>query len=120
MRDLPREVSIVSGTPIHDVAVVVGESDNVAVVKFGIDAGTKVILANGKSIRTAADIGAGHRFATLAIPGGDYVRQYDQPIGTSRGLAPGDPVTEDSMSNDIPVVRELPADLDESGTHVPA
>lgn len=100
-----------SEAPIAQVAIVVGESDNVAVVKFGIEAGTCVRLDNGTSIKTQAAIGPGHRFATTSIPAGELVRQYDQPIGTSLGLNPGDVVSEDSMSNDIPVVRDLPPGL---------
>ena len=68
-------------------------------------------LDNGTSIKTQAAIGPGHRFATTSIPDGELVRQYDQPIGTSLGLNPGDVVSEDSMSNDIPVVRDLPPGL---------
>ena len=37
--------------------------------------------------------------------------QYGQPIGTSRGIGEGDPITLQNMSNDVPVVRDLPADL---------
>ncbi len=49
------------------------------------------------------------------ISAGDYVYQYGQPIGTSRGIAAGEWVTHENMSNDVPVVRDLPEDL-----HTPA
>jgi len=100
-----------SALAIHDVAVVVGTRDNVAVVKFGVDAGTEVRLSSGETIRVKEAIGPGHRFAIDAIPAESLVRQYDQPIGTSNGLEPGDAITEQTMRNDIPVVRELPEDL---------
>ena len=32
--------------------------------------------------------------------------QYGQPIGTSRGIAEGDPITLRNMSNEVPVVRD--------------
>ena len=100
-----------NGASLDDIAIVVGETDNVAVVKFGVEAGTKVNLENGQSIEIRAEIGPGHRFAITPIPSGEFVRQYDQPIGTSKGLDAGDSVTEESMSNDIPLVRDLPPDL---------
>ena len=53
----------------------------------------------------------GNRLATREIPAGEFVRQYGQPIGTSRGIAEGDPVTPANMSNDVPVVRDLDPDL---------
>ena len=53
----------------------------------------------------------GNRFATRAIPAGEFVRQYGQPIGTSLGIAEGDPITHANMSNDVPVVRDLDPDL---------
>ena len=53
----------------------------------------------------------GNRFATRAIPAGEFVRQYGQPIGTSRGIAEGDAVTHANMSNDVPVVRDLDPEL---------
>ncbi len=56
----------------------------------------------------------GNRFATRAIPAGEFVRQYGQPIGTSRGIDEGDPVTPANMSNDVPVVRDL-----DPGLHTP-
>ena len=96
---------------LRTVAIVVGRTDNVAVVKTPIDNGTRVALPNGSELVVTADIAPGHRFATEAIVDGELVRQYDQPIGTSRGLSAGDPVNESTMSNEIPVVRDLPADL---------
>ena len=99
-----------SSVPLSEVAVRVDPADNCAVVKFGVESGT-VVEFDGREIAIAADIGPGHRFAIESIPAGDFVLQYGQPIGTSRGLDPGDAITEDTMSNDIPVVRDLPDDL---------
>ena len=53
----------------------------------------------------------GNRFATRAIPAGEFVRQYGQPIGTSLGIGEGDLVSHANMSDDIPLVRTLSEDL---------
>ena len=41
----------------------------------------------------------------------NIVRQYGQPIGTSLGIAKGEWVTHDNMTDEVPVVRNLPEDL---------
>jgi altronate hydrolase len=96
--------------PLASVAVRVDPEDNCAVVKFGVTAGTTVDIS-GDLVTITEDIGPGHRFAISSIADGEFVRQYAQPIGTSRGLAPGAAITEATMSNDVPVVRDLPDDL---------
>lgn len=96
---------------LSDHAVVVDDRDNVAVIKFGLAAGTDLTLDDGTVITVQGQPTAGHRFATADIPEGEFVRQYGQPIGTSRGIAAGEVVSADNMSNEIPVVRDLPADL---------
>jgi altronate hydrolase len=99
------------GVRLENVAIQVDRADNVAVVKFGVEKGLVVELDSGEEIVLAASIGPGHRFTLSAIAEGAFVVQYGQPIGTSRGIGPGDAVTEASMSNDIPTVRDLPKDL---------
>lgn len=99
-----------STVPLSAVAVRVDPADNCAVVKFGVEAGT-VVLVGETEIRIADDVGPGHRFAVTDIPDGEFVLQYAQPIGTSRGLRSGDAVNDETMSNDIPIVREIPEDL---------
>ena len=99
-------------TPLSDHAVVVNAAqDNVAVVKYGVPAGLRVRMADGRELTVAGAVGPGHRFATADVPAGALVRQYGQPIGTSRGIKAGDPITVQNMTNDVPVVRELAADL---------
>jgi altronate hydrolase len=39
------------------------------------------------------------------------VLQFGEPIGTSRGIIRGEQITHDNMSDEVPVVRELPEDL---------
>lgn len=99
---------------LKDYAVVVSEQDNLAVVKFPVTAGQNLQL-NGHAITITGDVNPGHRFATRAIPAGEFVRQYGQPIGTSRGINEGDPITHANMTDEVPVVRELPENL-----HTPA
>ncbi|MBS1811657.1 MAG: altronate dehydratase [Acidobacteria bacterium] len=99
---------------LKDYAVVVSDQDNLAVVKFPVSAG-QILQLNGHAITIAGDVNPGHRFATRAIPAGEFVRQYGQPIGTSLGIAEGDPITHANMTDDVPVVRDLPENL-----HTPA
>jgi len=100
---------------ISDYAIIVNQADNVAVVKNETFAGLIVSLSNQKTVTLKQAVPLGHRFATEEIPPGDYVRQYDQPIGTSLGIEAGEWITHENMSNDVPVVRDLPEDL-----HTPA
>jgi len=104
--------------PLRDVAVRVSAADNVAVVKYGAAAGTVVEVppAPGAGARPArvtlpAEVPGGHRFALCDIPSGEFVRQYGQPIGTSLGILAGTLITHECMSDDIPVIRDLPPQL---------
>ena len=40
------------------------------------------------------------------IPAGEFVRQYGQPIGTSLGIAIGEWITHENMTDDVPVVSQ--------------
>jgi len=97
--------------PISDYAIIVASEDNVAVVKSETFAGLSVALPGGKVVNIKSVVPPGHRFATRDIPAGDFVRQYGQPIGTSLGIAEGEWITHENMTNDVPVVRDLPEDL---------
>jgi len=96
---------------LSDFAVIVDPADNVAVVKTAVDARLTLEAPGGRTVTLTGAVTPGHRFATRAIPEGTFVLQYGQPIGTSRGIAEGDPITLGNMSNEVPVVRDLPADL---------
>src|ERR1044071_1087104 len=96
---------------ISQFAVVVSPKDNLAVVKNEILPGTCVILEDGRVVRVTERISPGHRFATRAIPAGEFVLQYGHPIGTSLGVGEGDLISHANMTDDIPVVRDLPAEL---------
>jgi len=98
-------------TPISDYAIIVDPRDNVAVVKTETFAGLEVALPDGREVRVKAAVTPGHRFATRAIPAGEFVLQYGQPIGTSLGIEGGDWITHENMSDEVPVVRDLPQDL---------
>jgi altronate dehydratase len=89
----------------------VSPADNVAVVKHALGAGDRVELSDGRELEIRGPVTPGHRFATRAIPAGAFVLQYGQPIGTSKGIGAGDPISHANMSNEVPLVRELPANL---------
>lgn len=92
---------------LHDCAVVVSPLDNVAVVKRLLNGDESVQLGDGTVLALTGPVTPGHRFATRDVQSGDLVLQYGAPIGTSRGIAAGDPITPENMSNDVPVVREV-------------
>src|SRR5207237_7319672 len=96
---------------ISDNQIIVDRLDNVAVVKTETFAGLEVALPDGSEIRVKAAVTPGHRFATRPIPAGEFVLQYSQPIGTSLGIECGDWITHDNMTDDVPVIRDLPQNL---------
>ncbi|MEE8467841.1 MAG: UxaA family hydrolase, partial [Planctomycetota bacterium] len=55
----------------------------------------------------AGTVTPGNRFALCDLPEGELVLQYGQPIGTSRGISAGDPITPSNLANEVPVVREV-------------
>jgi altronate hydrolase len=101
--------------PIKDYAIIVDPKDNVAVVKTETFEGLEVVLPDGREVRVKAVVPPGHRFATRPIPSGEFVLQYGHPIGTSLGIETGDAITRENISNEVPVIRNLP-----EGLHVPA
>ncbi|HNQ15114.1 MAG TPA: UxaA family hydrolase, partial [Pyrinomonadaceae bacterium] len=104
------ENATLSKAKISDYAIIVNSDDNVAVVKATILTGTVVVLPNEDEITIADEVPPGHRFAIEEIPAGEFVVQYGQPIGTSLGISKGEWVTHDNMTDDVPVVRDLPED----------
>ena len=97
--------------PISEYGIIVDPRDNVAVVKKETFDGLEIALPDGKEMRVNAAVPPGHRFATSEIPAGEFVLQYGQPIGTSLGIQRGDWITHENMSDDVPVIRDLPKDL---------
>src|SRR5688572_32977730 len=97
--------------PISDVAIVVNPADNVAVVKGETQAGMAVQLSDNEIVVLKAEVPPGHRFAVRDIPEGEFVRQYNQPIGTSLGISEGEWISHANMTDDVPVVRDLPDDI---------
>lgn len=97
--------------PISDVAIVVNPADNVAVVKGETQAGMAVQLSDNEIVVLKAEVPPGHRFAVRDIPAGEFVRQYNQPIGTSLGIVEGEWISHANMSDDVPVVRDLPEEI---------
>src|SRR5947209_2838834 len=97
--------------PLSQYAIIVDRKDNVAVVKNEIEPDTLTELPDSRIIQITGVVTPGHRFATRPIPAGEFVYQYGQPIGTSRGIGEGEPISHINMSNDVPIVRDLPDDL---------
>src|ERR1051325_10351194 len=97
--------------PISEYAIIVSPDDNVAVVKKETFVDLEVLLPNGSVVKLRDAVPPGHRFATRDIPEGEFVTQFGQPIGTSLGIRSGEQITHANMSNDVPLVRDLPENL---------
>ncbi len=100
-----------TATQLSEYAIIVDPRDNLAVVKKETEPGLELTLAHNRVVRVSGAVRPGHRFATREIPAGEFVLQYGQPIGTSKGIGEGDQITHENMSNDVPVIRDLPEDL---------
>ncbi len=74
-------------------ALVMNEADNVATVLEEIAPRTEVTLQIGDEkmvILVAEKIRFGHKFAIRAIPRGEFILKYGQPIGVAtEEIAPG-------------------------------
>lgn len=101
-------------TPISDFAIIVNANDNVAVVKNETVPGLLLALPGGGTVGVKAAVAPGHRFATRDILKGEFVKQYGEPIGTSLGITIGEWITHENMTDDVPVVRDLPKDIHNS------
>src|SRR5437762_1070443 len=97
--------------PLSECGIVVNAADNVAVIKREMSAGMQIEMPDDRIVTARGVVTPGNRIAIRAIPEGEFVLQYHQPIGTSRGIEEGDPILHTNMSNDVPVVRDLPVDL---------
>ncbi len=96
---------------LSEFAILVDPKDNVAVVKKATSVGLELLLPNESVIEILGEIPPGHRFATRDIPADEFVLQFGQPIGTSLGIKQGEQITHDNMTDDVPIVRELPENL---------
>lgn len=96
---------------VSEYAIIVDPNDNVAVVKTELERGTPLRMPDGRVVEVTGIVTPGHRFATRAIPAGEFVLQYGQPIGTSLGIGDGDAISHSNMSDDVPVVRDLAENL---------
>lgn len=101
-----------SAAPIANFAIIVNPDDNVAVVKNQTLSGLTLTLPGGELLIVRDEVAPGHRFSTREIIAGDYVRQYGQPIGTSLGIAAGEWINHDNMSDTVPIIRDLPEDIE--------
>ena len=103
--------SVQTASLISEFAIIVDPKDNVAVVKTATSAGLELVLPNESVIEILGQIPPGHRFATSDIAAGEFVLQFGQPIGTSLGIKQGEQITHDNMTDEVPIVRELPENL---------
>ncbi len=104
--------------PVSTVAVVVDpERDDVAVARQPVPAGTQLTGPLGP-VTVREDTPPGHRFAIRRVAAGDWVRQYGEPFAVSRGLQPGDPVSDETVESIVPQVD--PATLEIAPPVLPA
>ena len=96
---------------LSEFAIIVDPNDNVAVVKNATSPGLELLLPDASSVEVRAAVPPGHRFATKDIRAGEFVLQFGQPIGTSLGIQQGEQITHDNMTDDVPIVRDLPDNL---------
>ena len=77
-------------------ALVIHPGDNVATALTGLDGGSEIeVTASGvpETIRLGGNIPLGHKFALRAVPAGDAVIKYGEPIGVAtREIARGEHV----------------------------
>lgn len=86
---------------LSDVALHLGEADEVAVATRALDAGTVVELGGGGAITLTADIPRSHKFALAEVAAGDQVHKYGQSIGrATTDIAPGDHVHTQNLGMD--------------------
>ncbi len=95
-----------AAAPLSTFAIRVDARDNVAVARVAVPPATRV-ACDDAVVEVTDAITPGHRFALVPIAAGEFVRQYGQPIGTSKGVAAGALISRENMSNDVPVVRDL-------------
>ena len=103
--------SVQTPSLLSEFAIIVDPNDNVAVVKKATSAGLELVLPDESLIEILAAVPPGHRFSTRDIPAGEFVLQFGQPIGTSLGIRQGEQITHDNMTDDVPIVRDLPENL---------
>lgn len=108
---MPQSIYIDEVAPIAEFAIIVDPRDNVAIVKTETSPNLEVVLPNGQSVAIEAAVAPGHRFATRPIPAGEFVLQFGQPIGTSLGIRAGQTISHQNMTDEVPVVRNLPENL---------
>jgi len=97
-------------TLLSEFAIVVNPADNVAVAKRPIERGTAVDW-NSRHITVNRNVLAGHRFAVLDIPAGEWARQYNQPFGRSKGISIGDAISNANLDNTVPHVDPATLEL---------
>src|SRR5947208_6771790 len=85
MRHRPeKHLSMPKREKLADFALRLRETDDVAVIKRPVRAGTE-LFDDSLRLIVGRDIPAGHKLAVKAVPGGAPVRKYGQIIGFAKG-----------------------------------
>ena len=100
-----------SPLPLSRLAILVHPDDDVAVARVSVAAGTRLVTPGGDALEVTGRVELGHRFALRPLAAGALVHQYGEPIGTSRGIGTGDPVTLANLDGAVPLRRDIPDDL---------
>ncbi len=101
--------------PLNDVAVILNSVDQVAVAKTTLLPGSKLILADGSTLRVSQLIPTGHKVALRAIAFDEPIRKYGQIIGFAiQEIAPGQHVHSQNLA-----VKDFSRDYDFSSEYKP-
>lgn len=80
--------------------LILAPGDNVAIAKTDIPADTALTVM-GKSLKLAAKMEVGHKFAFVPVKKGDTVTKYGAPIGVATAdIAPGDSMHIHNVTSD--------------------
>ncbi len=88
--------------PLEEVALVLHPRDNVAVAKTGLEPGSILVRIQEaqapENIAVGQTVPMGHKVAIRAVPAGEPVHKYGQPIGfASRRIRPGQHVHDHNV-----------------------
>lgn len=88
-------------TPNTDSRVLIlAPGDNVAIAKTDIPAGTALTVM-GKSVKLAAKMEVGHKFAFVPVRKGETIVKYGAPIGVATAdIAPGESMHLHNVTSD--------------------
>jgi altronate dehydratase small subunit len=87
-------------TTTDDRVLILAPGDNVAIAKTDIPAGTALTVM-GKSLKLAAKMEVGHKFAFIPVKKGETVTKYGAQIGVATAdIAPGESMHIHNLTSD--------------------